>query len=368
LKEYVTGLVPGPVSVPKKIREAWLMDPGSSDLEVEFFELYAQNQTLVQKLLNTRESVVMTSGEAMSILWGALKSALKPGEKLLAVAGGLFGEGFADMAGSFGVQVEKVVSDYDSLPDPQQVREVALRFRPKVISAVHCETPCGTLTPLKALGEIAREAGALFLVDFVASGGGAAVDADENHIDIGLLGSQKALSLPPSLSISTISARAWDVFKEVKYDGYDAYLPWRNVPAVRYMPYTHDWHSMMALNISLTSIMEEGMENVFARHSRVAALCRKLARGLGAGLFPVSEDICSPTVSAFHIPDGWTWEALDAALRARGMAVGGNYGSLAGKVFRIGHMGSQADEVLVARGMEILGEVLRGGPAALRGK
>ncbi|MDR1873875.1 MAG: aminotransferase class V-fold PLP-dependent enzyme [Synergistaceae bacterium] len=359
MEQYQTGLVPGPVSVPKKIREAWLTDFGSSDLEPEFFELYTQNQALLQKLLNTRESVVITSGEAMSILWGGLKSALRPGERLLAVAGGLFGEGFADMAKNFAVDVEKVVSEYDSLPDPQKVREAALRFRPKVIAAVHCETPCGTLTPLRQLGEIACEVGALFLVDFVASGGGVAVDVDKNHIDIGLLGSQKVLSLPPSLSVSTVSARAWEVFKEVNYDGCDAYLPWRNVPAVRYMPYTHDWHGMKALNISLSSIMEEGMENAFARHSRTAALCRRLAREMDVRLFPVSEDISSPTVSAFYVPDGWTWESLDAALRARGLAVGGNYGPLAGKVFRIGHMGSQADEALVTRGMGILRDVLK---------
>lgn len=358
MQEYKIGLIPGPVSVPQKIREAWLTDFGSTDLEPEFFDLYAKNQTLVQKLLGTKESVVITSGEAMSILWGGIKSALQPGDKLLAVAGGLFGEGFADMARAVGAVAETVSSEYNALPDPQKVREAALRFRPKVITAVHCETPSGTLTPLKALGEIAREVDALFLVDFVSSGGGVAVEVDANHIDIGLLGSQKVLSLPPSLSVSTISARAWDAFKKTNYSGYEAYLPWQTVPAVRYMPYTHDWQSMTALNISLNSIMEEGMEKAFARHARVGALCRRLARETNLELYPISEDICSPTVSAFYIPKGWTWEALDAACRARGMAIGGNYGCLAGKVFRIGHMGSQADEALVTHGMKVLKEVL----------
>lgn len=359
MKEYTVGLVPGPVSVPKKIREAWLTDFGSTDLEPEFFELYGQNQALLQKLLGTTESVVITSGEAMSILWGAVKSALKPGEKFLAVSSGLFGEGFADMARAVGAVAETVSAEYNTLPDPQKVREAALRFRPRVISAVHCETPSGTLTPLKELGEIAREVDALFLVDFVSSGGGVPVDVDANHIDIGLLGSQKVLSLPPSLSVSTVSARAWAAFEHVNYSGYDAYLPWRSVPAVRYMPYTHDWQSMTALNVSLSSTMEEGMDKVFARHSRVAALCRRLARETGVELYPVSEEICSPTVSAFYIPKGLTWKELDAACRARGMVLGGNYGCLADKVFRVGHMGSQADEALVTRGMDILKEVLK---------
>jgi aspartate aminotransferase-like enzyme len=358
MKEYLIWLVPGPVSVPRKIRELWLTDFGSSDLESEFFDLYAENRTLLKKILGTKESVVITSGEAMSVLWGGLKSVLRPGDRLLAVAGGLFGEGFADMARALGFETETVSAEYDSLPDPEKVREAALRFRPRLMTAVHCETPSGTLTPLKPLGEIAGETGALFLVDFVSSGGGVAVDADANHIDIGLLGSQKALSLPPSLAITTLGPRAWEAVEETDYRGYEAYLPWRNVPDVREMPYTHNWQGMAALRASLTSILEEGLENVFARHAKGAALCRKLAREMGIRLYPVSEDICSPTVSAFYVPQGWTWEEFDRALRERGLAVGGNYGPLAGKVFRIGHMGSQADESLIARGMEIVGDVL----------
>ncbi|NLL37510.1 MAG: alanine--glyoxylate aminotransferase family protein [Fretibacterium sp.] len=359
MKTYPIGLVPGPVSVPQKIREAWLTDFGSSDLEPDFFELYAQNQALLQKLLGTKNDVVITAGEAMSILWGGLKNALKPGEKLLAVASGLFGEGFADMARSIGAVAETVAAPFDSLPDPEKVREAALRFRPKLITAVHCETPSGTLTPLKELGEIAREVGALFLVDFVASGAGTPINVDSCHIDIGLLGSQKVLSLPPSLSISTLSPAAWQVFAEVNYSGYEAYLPWRDVPETPYMPYTHDWQSMQALHLALTSLMEEGFENVYARHARAAQLCRSMGLEMGLELFPLSEDICSPTVTAFKVPSQWAWKELDSALRAHGMVVGGNYGCLADKVFRIGHMGSQAQEELVRRGMNVLKEVLK---------
>lgn len=359
MNTYPIGLVPGPVSVPRKIREAWLTDFGSSDLEADFYDLYARNQRLVQRLLGTKESVVITSGEAMSILWGGVKSALRPGERLLAVASGLFGEGFADMARAIGAEAEVAAFPYNEVPDPDAVREAVRRFRPQLVTAVHCETPSGTLTPnLRELGKIAREADALFLVDFVSSGGGTPVEVDENFIDIGLLGSQKALSLPPSLSVSTISSRAWNVFERVGYSGYDAYLPWRNVPEVHALPYTHDWHGMTALNVALDGIMEEGPENAYARHASVARLCRALGQEMGLTLFPAREAICSPTVTAFNVPDGWTWPELDAALRQKGLVLGGNYGSLDGRVFRVGHMGSQADEALVTKGMTILKEVL----------
>ena len=359
MEKYRIGLIPGPVSIPENIRNAWSTDYGSSDLEEEFFTLYRQNQTLTQKLLHSQNDIVITSGEAMSILWAALKCTLRPGEKMLAVSSGLFGSGFADMAKSFGVNAEVCSFPYDDIPDPQKVLEHAERFRPKVITAVHCETPSGTLTNcLAELGNIAHEVGALFVVDFVSSVGGAPLDADACKIDIGLLGSQKALSLTPSLSISSISPRAWEVIEAVNYSGYEAYTGWKNVPESHYMPYTHDWHSMKALNISLSAIMSEGLPNVFARHEKTAKLCRDLGRDMGLQLFPKSGEICSPTVTAFYVPEKISWPELDEALRKKGVAVGGNYGCLAGKVFRIGHMGSQADCELVREGMNVLREVL----------
>ncbi|MBR1671356.1 MAG: alanine--glyoxylate aminotransferase family protein, partial [Fretibacterium sp.] len=98
----------------------------------------------------------------------------------------------------------------------------------------------------------------------------------------------------------------------------------------------------------------------WTRHAKAAAICRRRGREMGLRLFPKDETVSSPTVTAFYVPEGWSWEALDAALRGRGLVVGGNYGPLAGRVFRVGHMGSQANEELVARGMDILRDVLRG--------
>ena len=324
--------------------------------------LYQENQELTQRLLHTENDIIITSGEAMSILWAALKCTLRPGEKLLAVSSGLFGEGFADMAKSFGVNAQVCAFDYDSVPDSQKVYEHAKKFRPKVISAVHCETPSGTLInheSLAELGSIAREVNALFVVDFVSSAGGAPLDVDECNIDIGLLGSQKVLSMTPTLSISSISPRAWEVIQDINYQGYESYINWRDVPEREYMPYTHDWQSMKALNISLNNIiMSEGLENVIARHDESAKLCRRLALEMGLKLFPKSQEICSPTVSAFYIPEKFTWSEFNNALRERGLAVGGNYGSLANKVFRIGHMGSQADINLIQNGMQIIKQVI----------
>lgn len=358
MQNYPIPLVPGPVSIPKAVRAVYAVDYGSADLEEEFFELYERCTIKLQKVLGASTQVTIQTGEGMLALWGALKSVIRPGDRVLAVGTGLFGVGIGAMARQIGAEVELVESPFNSIVDPAPVREAALRFRPRLVTAVHCETPSGTLNPLEALGQICQEVDALFYVDFVASGGGAPVDVDRCAIDLGLLGSQKVLSLPPDLSMVTVSERAWEVIETVNYAGYDALAPWRNGLAQRYLPYTHNWSALAALEVSLDLLLTEGMDAVYARHAGVAASCRRALEDMGVRLFPAQEAYNSPTVTAAYIPDGWTWPKLDRALRAHGMAVGGNYGDLAGKVFRIGHMGSQADATLVARGMDVLRHVL----------
>jgi aspartate aminotransferase-like enzyme len=279
---------------------------------------------------------------------------------VLAVGTGVFGFGIGDMARQVGAEVEVVGFPYDAILDPEPVRAAARRFRPRLITAVHCETPSGTLNPLHQVGQICREVEALYYVDFVASAGGVPVDVDTNQIDLGLLGSQKVLSLMPDLAMVSVSERAWAAVAEVNYAGYDALGPWRTGVADRYLPYTHNWQAMAGLQVALNLLLAEGMEDVYGRHAQVAALCRRGLENLGIRLFPAQEAYNSPTVTAAHVPDGWGWPDFDAALRAHGVGVAGSYGPLAGKVFRIGHMGSQAQAELVRCGLEVIAEVLRG--------
>lgn len=354
METYKFPLVPGPVSISEAVRSAYQRDFGSADLEPEFFDLYRRCEEGLQQLLGTTNPVTIHSGEGMLALWGALKSVIQPGDRVLAVATGLFGYGIGEMAAQLGANVETVGFGDDRIADPNQVREAALRFRPQLITAVHCETPSGTLNPLIPLGEISREVDALFYVDFVASAGGSPVEVDKAAIDLGLLGSQKVLSLMPDLAMVSVSERAWVRAETVKYVGYDALLPWRNVVAERYMPYTHNWQALAGLAVSLQELLDEGLDAVYERHATVAAYCRQRLQAMGIKLWPADEAFCAPTVTAALIPDGWRWSTFDQALRKQGMAVGGNYGSLADKVFRIGHMGRQANQQLMAQAMDQL--------------
>lgn len=358
MENYAIPLVPGPVAIPAEVRAVYERNYGSSDLEEDFFNLYSQCEDGLKKMLSTRNDIAILSGEGMAALWGAMKSVLHPGDRVLCVATGIFGYGFADMARQLGAEVEIVGFGYDDVADTEQVRKAAQKFRPRLLTAVHCETPSGTLNPLPEMGTICREVDALYYVDFVASAGGTPVLVDEWQIDLGLLGSQKVLSLMPDLSMVSISARAWQAIEATKYVGYDALAPWRRAIEERYMPYTHNWHALAGLKVSLDLLMAEGLETSYQRHAEVAQFCRDRLRAMGIKLWAKREENAAPTVTAAEVPAGWDWPSFNKSLRAEGMVVGGNYGPLAGKVFRVGHMGTQANRELVSRGMDVLEGVL----------
>jgi aspartate aminotransferase-like enzyme len=363
MKQYPIPFVPGPVSVPEPVRQAYLVDYGSGDIEPEFARLYQDVEAQLQRIAGTSNRVPIMSGEGMLALWGALKSVLRPGERVVAVATGLFGYGIGEMAESLGGEVTTVGFEYDeTIHDWERVRRVLREVRPSLITVVHCETPSGTLNPVAQLGVLIEEElgdDCLFYVDAVASLGGAPVEVDDARIDLALFATQKALSAPPGLAMVAVSERAWAKIEEVAYKGYDALLPWREVGEVESFPYTPPWPGIAALGDACRLLLDEGLERAYARHERVAEQIRQGLQALGISLYPAAGAIPAPTVTAAWLPDGWEWRAFDRALREHGLAVGGNWGKLHGKVFRLGHMGTQADEDLAARALDVIERVLR---------
>lgn len=360
MQQYRLPLVPGPVRVPAEVLAAREQDYPSADLEDAFFELYERVQRQLMAILGTAHPPVIMLGEAMVVLWGALKSCIAPGDRVLAVSSGLFGEGFADMARGLGAEVRLVAFGDDEAADPDRVEAEVRAFRPRMVTAVHCETPSGVLNPVAEIGSFLDRYGVeLYCVDAVSSIGGAPLQTDAARIDLCLLGTQKCLSAPPDLGIVAVSPRGWEAVQRVGYRGYDALAPFQHAVAERLFPYTHSWQALAGLEVACRRLLEEGLEQAYERHRRAAALCRRRGQEIGLELFPRQERWSSPTVTAFKVPEQIGWPELDRRLRRRGLAVGGNYGRLAGRNFRLGHMGTQADERLVAEAMEVIAAALR---------
>lgn len=297
----------------------------------------------------------------MVALWGALKSVLRAGDMVVALCNGIYGDGIAGMAEGLGATVYRVSSDPRQSLDLAAAIAAIQTHRPQLVTAVHCDTPTGLLNDLRGLGAAAHAVDALLYVDFVSSAAGCPVHAaaaDELGIDLGLLGSQKALSCVPSLAAVAVSSRAWQVIEQRRYQGYDALLPMRTALARREFPFTHDWHAIAALRVAVAALLSEGLEHVYARHRECAALCRARLESLGLSIF-TAESASSPTATAVLIPSGITWTQLDSALRAAGVCVGGSYGPYQGKLFRIGHMGEQARPTQLAAALDVIEEVLR---------
>ena len=361
MKTYPIPMVPGPVRVPEAVLKAYDINYGAPALEIEFLELYNQTESNLKQILGTQNRVVIQTGEGMLALWTALRSCLRPGDRVLSIATGVFGYGIADMAESIGAEVEIIDLGYnESLLDLGPVEAAVDRFQPKMITVVHCETPSGTINPLEKLGRLKQTSGVrLLYADVVSSAGGDSVLADEWHIDLALGGSQKCLSAPPCMSFLSVSDAAWEMIDEIGYVGYDALKPFRTAQQNHRFPYTPYWHGMAALNTAAELLIGEGLNNSFFRHKEAGDYCRKRAADMGLTLFPAPDAVPSPTVTAIQVPEKTTWSRFDARLREHGLVVGGSHGPMAGKVFRIGHMGSQADMDLVRRAMDVLEEVMR---------
>lgn len=349
-------MVPGPVSVAREVLEAGMVNYGSADLEKDYIDLYKSTEKSLRKIMKTRNSVVIQTGEGMLALWSAMKSCLLPGDKVLALSTGLFGYGMGEMAESIGCEVRIVGFGFDeSINDFALIEKAIQEFQPKMITMVQNETPSGTMNPVAEIGELKEKYGVpLLYVDAVSGLGGSVVNTDDWHIDLCLGGSQKCLSAPASMSFLSVSDKAWEIIEEIGYVGYDALLPFRYAVKNAYFPYTPYWQGTAQLNKACELLLEEGLSNAIARHKKVAGYCRQRAIDMGLRLYPAPDAIPSPTVTAVYVPDTISWKKLDAAFRAEGLVVGGNYGCLAGEVFRIGHMGTQANLNLVKEAMDII--------------
>lgn len=353
-------MTPGPTAVPPDVRVAMARPLTNPDVEAEFTDYYRSVLDKLGTVYGTDDDVLILAGEGMLGLEASVASLVSPGDEVLCLANGIFGEGFADFVEMHGG--EPVVHDvpYDESFDVEAVKDAAEANDFTAATLVHCETPTGVLNDVEEILATLQDAGVLTVVDAVSSLGGTPVPVE--HVDVCLGASQKCFSSPPGLTTLSVSDRAWAEVEATEQDTfYTSLAPWQDVELTSgeptLLPYTHSVSNLYALEVSLDRLLEEGLGLVYDRHASVAEYCRERGRELGLETYPGSDALCSPTVTAFRV-DGRATEIQRRLEAEHGVVVATSIGDLADDVLRVGHMGYNADRDRVERTMDALADVL----------
>jgi aspartate aminotransferase-like enzyme len=328
------------------------------NIDAGFRDRYQQLCENLQQVYDTDHDVIVPGGEGILGLEAAIASLVAPGDRVLCISNGIYGDGFADFVDDYDGTAKLVSAPYDEGYDLDAIETALAEAEDageQFIAAtlVHCETPTGTLNDLEPVVNRLDEYGVLSVVDAVSSLGGTPVPTD--RIDVCLGASQKCFSAPPGLTTAAVSDRAWEAMEErAPTSLYTNLLPWRDVSDG--FPYTHLDANVAALDTAVSRLVDEGMESVYNRHEAAAEQCRQRGADLGLDLYP-DESRSSPTVTAFHIP-GEAQAIQQRVEDEHDIVLATSLGDLADDILRVGHMGYNADIEKVDRVMDAIGAVL----------
>ena len=355
---------PGPTDVPQRVLRRMAKPITNPDLDQKFIKFYEATQAKLMAIMKTKNDVLIMSGEGYLGLEAAVASLVERGKKVLTITNGVFGDGFADLVRLYGGVPVEVRSPYDLPVDPEQVgRALDTTKGIEVATFVHCETPSGVLNPLREVAKACRNRGVMLIADVVSSLGGVPVETDSWGVDICLGASQKCISAPPGLALVSVSEGAWEVIRSRrdKIPSYYAslwqwYEWWKRR---RLFPYTPSVSDINALDEAVDIVLDEGLPNGFARHSKISEAVLTACRSMGLEPFPADDGFHSPTVTVIKRPLKVSEESLLARMENRyGVMIGGSWGKLSGKVLRLGNMGYNAHPQKALRAIHALESAL----------
>jgi aspartate aminotransferase-like enzyme len=357
--------IPGPTPIPDDVRQAQAR-PMIDHRGAEFGEMLREISAGIAELIGTDAEVLLLTGSGSGALEAAVVNTLSPGDRVLAVTIGAFGDRFAAIASAFGADVERWEVPWGSPADPD-VLAAHLATQPpyRAVLVTHNETSTGVANPLRELLAAVRAApGApLTLVDGISGLGAMPFEMDAWGVDLVVSASQKAWMASPGIAIAAIGERGrsagetarmprfyWD-FGQARSWAVKGQTPW--TPAVSVL---------FGLQVGVRRLREEGRERTWARHDAVAAGAQAGLAALGLRLVAPPHHR-SPTVTAAWLPDGLEWGPFNADMRRRGLVVAGGQGQWAGRILRFGHMGKVEIGELVDA-VRVMGAVLaeRGHP------
>jgi alanine-glyoxylate transaminase / serine-glyoxylate transaminase / serine-pyruvate transaminase len=341
--------IPGPTPVPDRILRAMDM-PVIDHRGPEFARLGRRALDGIKTIFKCAGPVIIYPASGTGAWEAALANSLSPGDRVLMYETGHFAALWKTMAIKLGLQPEFIASDWRAGADPAAIEARLKEDRTHAIKAVcvvHNETSTGCVSPIGAVRKAIDAAGhpALYMVDTISSLGSIDYRHDEWGVDVTVGGSQKGLMLPPGLSFNALSDKALSAAKSAKLP--KSYWGWEEMIASNktgYFPYTPATNMLYALAEAVDMLHEEGLDNVFARHDRHAEATRRATRAWGLEVWCKEPKHYSSSLTAVTMPAGHDADALrKLALEHFDVSLGTGLSKIAGKVFRIGHLGDTND-------------------------
>jgi len=353
-KHYL--MIPGPTPVPPAVVAA-MSRPMIGHRSEDFAALHRRIEEKIRRVFGTAHEVFILTNSGTGGLETAVANVLSPGDRVLALITGNFGERFANIARAYGAEVDELNFGWGKNVDLAAVKE-KLAGNPgyKAVLATQNETSTGVLNDIAGIGALVAETPALLLVDGVSGVGGIEIKMDEWHVDVLVTASQKALMLPPGLAMVGVGPKAWPVIEANTSPRFYFSLPAARKSFAKWnTAYTPNVALFQGLEAALDMMFAEGLENVYARHILLARAVR--AAVLALGLKPLADENCaSPTVTAVYSPEGIGADDIRKILKEElGVTFAGGQGILKGKIFRIAHMGfaDRMDVIIAVAALEM---------------
>ena len=349
--------IPGPTPIPDEVRRAQAA-PMIDHRGTEFAEMLSEISGSLAHLVGTEHDVLLLTGSGTGGLEAAVVNTLSPGDRVLAVSIGSFGDRFAKIAEAYGAEVERLEFEWGAIAEPTVLADhLAEQPAYRAVLLTHNETSTGVTNPLRELlaAVHAGPGDPLTLVDGISGLGAMPFEMDAWGADLVVSASQKAWMASPGIAIAAVGERAraagetatmprfyWD-FAEARRWSEKGQTPW--TPAVSVL---------FGLRDGVRRLRAEGRERTWARHEAIAAGAQAGLEALGLVLL-APPGYRSTTVTAAWLPEGLAWASLNAEMRARGLVIAGGQGKLAGRILRFGHMG-HVEIGEIADAVQVLGE------------
>lgn len=355
-KNYL--LTPGPTPLPPEVCEA-LTRPIIHHRTPAFQAVLKEATEGLKYIFQTAEDVFILASSGTGAMEAAVVNLLSCGDTAITVEAGKFGERWTEICSKYGIRTEVIKAVWGKAVDPKEI-ENKLKANPdiKAVFTTHCETSTGVTNDIEAIGKIVKNSGAVLAVDAISGLGAIDLKVDAWSVDVCVSGSQKGLMLPPGLAFISLSKKAWEKNNQSKCPKYYFDLKTAKIALEKTdTPFTPAVSLVIALNEAIKMIRQDGLENIFSRHKKMADAVRLAAKALGLELFaPLA---ASDAVTAVKVPQGIDGEKLVKTMRdTYGVTIAGGQSEMKGKILRIAHMGYIAEFDIII-GIACLEKVLK---------